>query len=62
MKKIYSIPQVTIVSITTKHLISQSLGYKDGTVTDESSVLIKEDVSGRSSSGNYNVWNDDWRQ
>ena len=56
MKKIYLAPQVLVTRIGTERHIAASLGMKSGTVSDENSVLVKENP-GRQ---DYNVWNDDW--
>ena len=43
MKKIYLTPQITVVHIQASQMIAQSLGFKNGTVTDENNVMTKDE-------------------
>ena len=60
MKKTYIIPNTVIVHLSPRTGLLEASVQVFNTETDTDS-WVKEDNS-RSTSSNYNVWKDDWRQ
>ena len=57
MKKIYQIPALHTVSVSTATLVATSLGKDSST---ENQITSSEDILVKGQSASYNVWEDDW--